>query len=219
MADPTRLHQRQRLVEALRQNGAIETDAVAAAMLEVAREAFAPATADPYDDNPILLKRDETGAVVSTISQPTMIASMLEELAVGRGNRVLEVGTASGYNAALLAELVGDAGHVVTIELEEDLAGHAAAALRSEGYGDRVTVVTGDGSAGYAPGAPYDRIIVTAGAPSIAPAWIEELREGGRLVVPITGRSGNGMSRTYVQKAGGLELVREIPCGFVPLRH
>ena len=188
-------------------------------MLTVAREAFAPANADPYDDNPILLKRDKRGAVVSTISQPTMIASMLEELAVERGNRVLEVGTASGYNAALLAELAGDTGHVVTIELEEDLAARAAAVLQSEGYGQEVTVVAGDGSAGYAPGAPYDRIIVTAGAPSVAPAWIEELREGGRLVVPITGRSGSGMSRTYVNTAGGLELLREIPCGFVPLRH
>ena len=219
MADRARLHQRQGLVEALRRSGAIETDAVSVAMLTVAREAFAPANADPYDDNPILLKRDETGAVVSTISQPTMIASMLEELAVERGNRVLEVGTASGYNAALLAELTGDAGRVVTIELEEDLAARAVVVLQAEGYGERVTVVAGDGSAGYAPAAPYDRIIVTAGAPSVAPAWIDELREGGRLVVPITGRSGSGMSRTYMNTVGGLELLREIPCGFVPLRH
>ena len=219
MTDPGSLRARQRLVDALRRSGVIRTDAVADAMLAVPREAFAPALADAYDDAPILLKRDEGGATVSTISQPTMIASMLEELAVEPGNRVLEVGTASGYNAALLAELAGPSGHVVTIELEEDLAERAAEVLHTAGYGELVTVVAGDGSVGYAPAAPFDRIIVTAGAPSVAPAWIDELRAGGRLVVPITGPSGSGMSRTYFNTAGGLELLREIPCGFVPLRH
>ena len=188
-------------------------------MATVPREHFAPTRADAYDDSPILLKRATSGAVVSTISQPTMIASMLEDLAVEAGQRVFEVGTASGYNAALLAELVGADGRVVTVELETDLAEHAAEALTSAGYGERVTVVAGDGAEGYAPAAPYDRIIVTAGAPAVAPAWVDELREGGRLVVPITSRSGNGFSRTFARTETGLELLAETPCAFVPLRH
>jgi protein-L-isoaspartate(D-aspartate) O-methyltransferase len=219
MVESRDLHARQQLVAALRRNGSIQSEAVASAMLAVSRDAFAPTGADAYDDNPILLKRNEEGAVVSTISQPTMVASMLEELAVEPGNAVLEIGTASGYNAALLAELAGETGRVVTIELEEDLAARAAGILNATGYSERVTVVVGDGSAGYAPAAPYDRIVVTAGAPSVAPAWVEELCEGGRLVVPITNRAGTGMSRTYVKIHTGLELVREIACGFVPLRH
>lgn len=219
MADERTLQARRVLVADLRRSGVIQSDAVAEAMLAVPRERFAPAHADVYDDSPILLKRDEAGVVVSTISQPTMIATMLEELAVERGDRIFEVGTASGYNAALLAELAGEAGRVVTVEIDEELAQRAAEALRATGYGDRVTVVAGDGSAGYAPSAPYDRIIVTAGAPAVAPAWVEELREGGRLVVPITGSAGTGMSRTYLNTPTGLHLLQEIPCGFVPLRH
>ena len=221
MADGRNLHARERLVADLRRRGVVRTDAVADALLTVRRELFAPEArrASAYEDSPILLKRDDKGNVVSTISQPTMIATMLEELAVERGDRILEVGTASGYNAALLAELAGESGRVVTIEIDEELAQHSAEALRLTGYGDRVTVVVGDGSEGYAPSAPYDRIIVTAGAPSVSPAWIEELREGGRLVVPVTGPTGTGMSRTYLNSRSGLELLREIPCGFVPLRH
>ena len=202
-------------------SGVIRTDAVREAFAAVPRHEFIPEAGrrSAYDDEPILFKRDARGVVVSTISQPTMIATMLEELTVARGDRILEVGTASGYNAALLAELAGATGRVVTVEIEDDLVRRAAEVLAATGYGARVTVVAGDGSAGYLPAAPYDRIIVTAGAPSVAAAWIEQLREGGRLVVPITGPSGTGMSRTYVNTSGGLRLVREVPCGFVPLRH
>lgn len=188
-------------------------------MLAVAREAFAPSNFDPYEDAPILLKRNDAGRMVSTISQPTMVATMLEELAVESGDRVLEIGTASGYNAALLAEMTGENGHVVTIELEHDLAERAVGALAASGYSERVTVVVGDGADGYAPGAPYDRIIVTAGAPAVAPPWLKELRPGGRLVVPITRPSGKGTCRTYLREPAGLTLLNEVPCAFVPLRH
>ena len=219
MSDERNLRARQALVADLCRSRVVQTEAIAEALLAVPRELFAPAEADAYDDSPILLKRGADGRVVSTISQPTMIATMLEELSVEPGDRIFEVGTASGYNAALLAELARENGRVVTVELEADLARLASETLRATGYGERVAVIEGDGSAGYAASAPYDRIIITAGAPSIAAAWAEELREGGRLVVPVTNASGNGFCRTYVKTGTELELLAEIPCAFVPLRH
>ena len=213
--------QRTGLAEQLVRSGAIRSDVVRTAIAAVPRHDFAPESRrhSAYEDDPILLKRGADGRVVSTISQPTMIATMLEELSVEPGDRIFEVGTASGYNAALLAELAGENGRVVTVELEADLARLASETLRATGYRERVAVIEGDGSAGYAASAPYDRIIITAGAPSIAPAWVEELREGGRLVVPVTNASGNGFCRTYVKTGTELELLAEIPCAFVPLRH
>lgn len=199
--------------------GAIRTGEVAAAMAAVPRHRFA-AHVDPslaYENEPILLKRDARGDVISTISQPHMIAVMLEELAVSPGQRVLEIGTASGYNAALLATLAGAGGVVVSVELESELAERAAASLRESGFGE-VVVVNADGREGCAARGPYDRIIVTAGAAEVSPHWIAQLVEGGRLVVPITGVSGVGVCRTYEKNAGRLELRSETPCAFVPLR-
>lgn len=204
----------------LRGQGVIRSGAVAAALRAVPRHRFAPrgGATDPYVDEPILLKRDAAGAPVSTISQPQMVAVMLEELEVRPGDRILEVGTASGYNAALLAELTGPDGLVVTVEIEADLAERARSALSELGVAN-VEVVTGDGYEGARTLAPFDRVIVTAGAGDLAPAWIDQLREGGRLVVPLGSSHSSMMCRTYQLRSGALELLREIPCSFVPLRR
>ena len=160
---------RHQMVESLRRHGALRSESVASAMLAVERHVFAPHVSidHAYLDEPILLKRAPGGAVVSTISQPQMVALMLEELRVSPGEHVLEVGTASGYNAALLAALVGPSGRVVTMELEDDLASRAQETLTAHGYAN-VLVVAGDGRDGYSAEAPYDGIIVTAGATTVA---------------------------------------------------
>ena len=186
-------------------------------MRAVRREAFL----DPdtpvdiaYANQPVLLKRDRMGRAISTISQPSMIAAMLEQMRVCEGDRVLEIGTASGYNAALLSELTGPSGSVVSVELEADLAAEAEAALRAVGVAN-VTVIAGDGRAGWEEGAPYDAIVVTAAADELAPAWLEQLAEGGRLVVPLAMES---MCFAFQKRDGQLVEESRVPAAFVPLR-
>jgi protein-L-isoaspartate(D-aspartate) O-methyltransferase len=205
------------LVDALVRGGSLVSDAVRAAFDAVDRAAFVPPALrnEAYRDRPVLLKLDDAGRAVSTVSQPTMVALMLEELAVRRGDRILEVGTASGYNAALLSHLAGPHGLVITIELDEELSTRAAERLA--GYSN-VRVLVGDGREGHPAEGPYDGIIVTAGAAAVEPAWTDQLRVRGRLVVPITGADGHGRCVTYERAEAGLLELESMPCGFVPLR-
>jgi protein-L-isoaspartate(D-aspartate) O-methyltransferase len=200
-------------------SGAITSRAVEAAMRAVPRHLFL--TEVPveraYADRAVTIKYDHNGAPISSASQPAMVAQMLEQLEVGAGDRVLEIGTATGYNAALLAHLAGPSGQVVTVEIEEDLAERASSSLIEAGY-RQVQVVRGDGRVGFPEGAPYDRIIVTAGARQVAPAWIEQLAEGGRIVVPLVNPDGDGISVMFEMVNGELEAGNGRPCGFVPLR-
>lgn len=180
---------RRRLVKDLLAKGAIASDPVRAAFLAVARERFvAEAAAERglagvYRDEAIVTKRDPRELPLSSSSQPALMAKMLELLAPRSGDGVLEIGAGSGYNAALLAEIVGSRGHVTSIDIDRGLARAAGRALREAGY--RVSVKVGDGRVGYAPGAPYDRIIVTACADEIPRVWLEQLADGGRIVVPL----------------------------------
>ncbi len=197
----------------------MRTPRVRAAMSSVSRSSFAPAAtvADAYVDRPIVLKRDRGGLTVSTVSQPTMVVLMLEALDVTPGAHVLEVGTGSGYNAALLSALVEKTGRVTTVELDAELADQARRRLASLGI-NNVNVVTGDGREGHPDAAPYDRVIVTAGATCVDPNWIEQTIDGGRLVVPLTDRNGQGECVTFVKVGNGLTEAGSIPCGFIPLR-
>ena len=210
---------RAQMVDGLRERGALTDVRVEEALRAVPRHRFLPGVelAEAYADRAVVVKRAGGGTPLSSASQPAMVAAMLEALRVGPGHRVLEVGAGTGYNAALLGALVQPGGEVVTVELEADLADRAAAALAETGV-ERVRVVRGDGAEGFPPGAPYDRVIVTAGAGAVRAAWPEQLVDGGRLVVPIVGADGVG-SVLVLDKVGP-ELVRrsEIPCGFLPLR-
>jgi len=144
------------------------------------------------------------------------MAAMLAQLAPERGQRVLEVGTGTGYDAALLAELVGPRGRVCTVELQGEVAHEARDNLAGGGW-RAVEVVAGDGALGHPARAPYDRIVVTAGAWELAPAWLEQLADGGRLVVPLR-LNGAAVSIAYRRAGSVLHAESAVHCGFMPLR-
>jgi protein-L-isoaspartate(D-aspartate) O-methyltransferase len=140
-----------------------------------------------YEDTAIVIRSDADGLPVSASTRPALMAIMLEQLGLAAGHRVLEIGTGSGYNAALIAQIVGDSGSVVTIDVEPDLVDQARAGLAAAGFAG-VTVVCGDGADGVPSHAPYDRIIVTAGVWDLAPQWLAQLRGNGRIVAPVSVR-------------------------------
>lgn len=182
--EPERL--RAALVDHIRGRGTFHTTQVENAFRTVPRHLFLPDVdlTEAYAPRPVVTKRAANGTAVSSASSPNLVAEMLELLDVAPGQRILEVGAATGINAALLAELTGPTGQVVTIELDDDLATGAREALTRAGY-PQVEVICGDGALGHPAGAPYDRIIVTAGAWDIPAPWWQQLAPDGRLVVPV----------------------------------
>jgi protein-L-isoaspartate(D-aspartate) O-methyltransferase len=191
----------------LRQRG-IHDERVLAAMARVPREEFVaePYRAHAYDDNPLPIGEGQT------ISQPYMVAIMLELLDLSPEQTVLEIGTGSGYQTALLAEL---SRHVYSIERHPALAAQAQTVLDRLGY-TNVTLTVGDGTAGLPAHAPYDAIIVSAAAPSLPQSLFEQLREDGRMVVPIGPPEAQLLQ--LIRKINGRpEVSEETPCRFVPL--
>jgi protein-L-isoaspartate(D-aspartate) O-methyltransferase len=210
---------RRRLVRELQQRGLVRDPRVQAAFLAVPREQFVPEhdLEAVYRDEAILTKKTETGLGLSSSSQPAIMAEMLDELRLGPGQRVLEIGAGTGYNAALLQHIVGDEGRVATIDIDPETAARARRALK----GTRVKVRTGDGRVGYAAGAPYDRIVVTASADAIPAHWHEQLKPGGLLEVPLRLREAGGLQLipTFRRENGHLRSVSVICGGFMPIRE
>jgi protein-L-isoaspartate(D-aspartate) O-methyltransferase len=194
------------------------TDAVAAALLAVPRHLFVPevAVTDAYRDDAIVTKRDDEGRPISSSSQPTIMAIMLEQLGLAPGQRVLEIGAGTGYNAALLAQVVGPTGTVVSVDIDPDVVGRARAALDAVGYPE-VTVVAADGARGWPAAAPYDRIIATVGVWDLPPAWSDQLVPGGRIVVPLD-LHGAQVSVAFERADGHWRSRSVVPCGFMRLR-
>jgi len=182
---------------------------VLAAMERVPRELFVlPDLRDrAYDDAALPIGEGQT------ISQPYMVARICEELALEGGERVLDVGTGSGYQAAVIAELAGE---VHSVERIPALADRARAALAAAGYGDRVHVHVGDGTLGLSAHAPYAAIAVAAAAPEVPAALYEQLEPGGRLVVPVGGR-WEQLLEVVVRSPDGPLVAHTVPCRFVPL--
>lgn len=177
------------LVNALVRQGVIRTPGVEAAFRAVPRHPFLPDVPleRVYRDEAIPTHRDAAGVPISSSSQPAAMAIMLEQLDVQPGDRVLEIGAGTGYNAALLARLAGPTGSVVSVDIDEEIVAGARRHLAAAGVpeGAPITLVRGDGGDGYPAGAPYDRIVLTVGAWDVAPAWVEQLGAGGRLLVPL----------------------------------
>ena len=210
---------REAMVRSLVELGAARSPRVVAAFRSVARHLAAPQAdpADVYDaELAMVTKTDETGVAVSSVSAPRVQAMQIEQADVRPGMRVLEIGS-GGVNAAYLAELAGDQGRVVTLDIDAEVTRRARDFLRTAGYDRRVTVVTADGEYGAPGHAPFDRILVTVQASDVPPAWREQLRDGGRLVVPLRMR---GMTRTVAFVRDGERLVSDgfELCGFVPMR-
>jgi protein-L-isoaspartate(D-aspartate) O-methyltransferase len=191
---------------------------VADAMTVVPRHVFVPEAPLPeaYGLGAVVTHRDEQGVPTSSASAPGTVAGMLEQARVRPGQRVLEVGAGTGYNAALLRHLVGPAGSVTTIEYDADVADAARTHLATYGA-DRVRVVTGDGTLGAAEDGPFDRILVTAGAWDVAPAWVEQLAPDGRVVLPLRLR---GLTRVvaFERDGAGLRSVSVVEDGFIPMK-
>ncbi|HKH31813.1 MAG TPA: protein-L-isoaspartate(D-aspartate) O-methyltransferase [Gaiellaceae bacterium] len=199
---------RRRMVDRQVRRRGVQDERVLSAMARVPRELFLPEDVREraYDDAALPIGGGQT------MSQPYIVAKMSELLSLGGDERVLDVGTGSGYHAAVLAELAGD---VVTIERVPALAERARAALAAAGYDD-VDVRVGDGTLGVPDRAPYDAIAVAAAAPVLPESLYEQLKLGGRIVVPVGGRA-NQRLELIVKSPEGPAVVRSVPCRFVPL--
>jgi protein-L-isoaspartate(D-aspartate) O-methyltransferase len=207
------------LVAHLRETGALTDPRVAAAFCDVLRHRFLPGRrlSEIYEDAAILTKVGEQGVPMSSSSQPAIMAVMLEQLGPRPGHRVLEIGAGTGYNAALLAHLVGPDGGVVSVDIDEELCVQARANLAGAGV-EGVEVVHADGAGGWPAGAPYDAIMLTASASDLACAWVDQLAPGGRLVLPLI-LAGPMQLSVALEKRDGLLTSNSVAwCGFMPLR-
>ncbi len=218
-AEPEARQRNEQLVAQLQSSRVLRDPAVAGAFRAVLRHHFLPGRPldEVYEDAAIMTKVGERGLPVSSSSQPTIMAIMLQLLSPRRGQRVLEIGAGTGYNAALIAHLVGPAGHVVTVDIDQEVADRARANLAEAGVED-VEVVLADGSGGWPAGAPYDRLIVTASADDLAPAWLDQLDQDGRLVVPLTLAGPGQLCAAFVRRGRSLASSALCQCGFLPLR-
>lgn len=205
------------MVDRLRELGAIRDRRVAEAFATVPRHLFAPE--EPleaaYALDRLVTRRDRHGMTVGSVSAPQVQAVMLEQAALEPGMRCLEIGS-GGYQAALIAELVGPHGRVTTVDIDPGVTDRAARRLAAAGYPD-VEVVLADGEWGVPERAPFDRIVVTAAAWDIPPAWLDQLADGGILVVPLRMR---GLTRSLALEREDDHLVARSArvCGFPPMR-
>lgn len=199
---------RQRMVEAQIRRRGVRDERVLDALRRVPRHEFVPAKflELAYADRPLPIGDTET------ISQPYMVAAMSAAADVQPGHKVLEVGCGSGYQAAILAFL---GAKVFSMERNPSLAESARVRLARLGYGD-VDVICADGSEGYAAAAPYDAIVVTAGSPQTPPALLDQLAEGGRMVIPIGGLTGQQL-QLLRKSVSGISIQDLDLCQFVPL--
>jgi protein-L-isoaspartate(D-aspartate) O-methyltransferase len=204
--------QRKRMVEEQLKARGIKNERVLAALGKVPRHEFVPERyrAEAYEDHPLPVGQEQT------ISQPYIVAYMTEVINPRPGQKVLEVGTGSGYQAAVLAELLGE---VYTIELLPELAASARKRLERLGYRN-VHVKAGDGYLGWPDKAPFDAILMTCGARDVPEPLFEQLKPGGKMVIPVGDLAAGQTLRVVTRGPGGKREVRDLlPVRFVPLRR
>lgn len=199
---------RRNMVESQLRARGIADERVLAAMQHLPRHEFAPEKYldQAYEDHPLPIAEGQT------ISQPYIVALMLQALALSPSDKVLEIGTGSGYVTALLAEL---AAQVISVERHAALAESAQAALAGKGY-KNVRVILGDGNLGFRESAPYNAIVVSAAAPQVPRPLIEQLAEGGRMIIPV-GRDDAQQLQFIEIKNGEPHITLRELCRFVPL--
>lgn len=204
---------REKMVKKLIRDGRIDTEPVKLAMGKIPRELFIPHTQKlaAYEDTPLSIGKGQT------ISAPHMVGIMVEALDLMPGLKVLEVGAGSGYHAAVVAEILKPNGHIFSVERIPELAKRAAENINKVGLADFVTIVQNDGSIGLVEYSPFDRIFVTCASPGIPPPLIEQLADGGKLLIP----SGSSYisDLILVTKTKSKVKKRNLGgCAFVPLR-
>lgn len=220
------LRLRRQLVAELEKTGKVKSVPVRRAFLAVPREVFVEDHARRggleavYRDVPLVTKTDAKGGAISSSSQPAIMAIMLEAMRLRGGHHVLEIGTGTGYNAALLARIVGPRGSVTTVDIDPELVARARRALRRTGT--RASVIVADGRAGHEQRSPYDRIIVTASTDYIPRAWWSQLDADGLLQVPFRLLDdGSGFMQSVVvfeRTDAGFRSIDQNPGGFMGLR-
>ena len=216
--------ERRRLVKSLERMGTIKSEKVKEAMLKVRREDFMWRSKEnaSYHDSPQSL-----GNTGQTISAPHMIAIMLEEMNLSPGVKVLEVGAGSGYNAALMAEIIREPvnikekkSQVISIERMDELVGFASENIKRAGYSDIVSICSGDGTLGYPEKSEneiYDRIMVTAAAPHTPKYLLKQLNRAGLLLIPVGEPYIQNLLRITKNTEGKLRTESICECMFVPL--
>jgi protein-L-isoaspartate(D-aspartate) O-methyltransferase len=201
---------RERLIHNLIHDGHIKSENVKNAFLDVPRENFIPENKKmyAYSDRPLEIGNGQT------ISAPHMVAIICEALDIQKGEKILEIGAGSGYHAAIVSKLIGKNGHIYTIERFEKLAKFAEKNLKMTGI-KNVTVTTGDGSMGLERYSPYDKIYVTCAAPKIPNPLIEQLKDGGLLLIPV---GSLYCDLQLIEKKSGKTNIKDLgACVFVPL--
>lgn len=206
-------NERERLIRRLIDTGYISSQPVIEAMRKVPRHLFVPERLKlyAYDDRPLPIGAGQT------ISAPHMVGMMTELLNLNLGMKVLEIGAGSGYHSAVIAEIIGEAGHVYTIDRIPELVENAKRNLALTGYSKLVTVIASDGSKGYQQKAPYDRILVTAGAPEIPKPLREQLKIEGIIVIPVGGYTLQDLIVAIKKDQDKFDVKNRGPCAFVPL--
>ncbi|OKY79074.1 MAG: Protein-L-isoaspartate carboxylmethyltransferase Pcm [Candidatus Methanohalarchaeum thermophilum] len=203
---------RNKLIDKLKKNGYISNKKVIKAMKKVPRHLFVSKDLknESYVDKPLPIGKNQT------ISAPHMVGILVQELNLTGEEKVLEIGSGSGYNASVIAEILHK-GKVITIERHHKLADKAKENIKKSGYTEKIKIIVGDGSQGYKEEAPYDRILLTAGAPEIPQPLKEQLKENGIIVAPVGGRRSQTLivgkkinGKIKEEKKGG--------CAFVPLK-
>jgi protein-L-isoaspartate(D-aspartate) O-methyltransferase len=209
MTDQTLSSQRGEMVEHQLRRRGIHDERLLEAMRRVPRHEFVSREQwqQAYEDHPVVIGEQQT------TSQPYIIAAMIQAASLQPRERVLEIGAGSGYQTALLAELARE---VIAMERYSTLAATAQATLQRMGY-HNVDVVAGDGTLGWPPAAPYDVIIVSAAAPRIPPALLEQLASGGRLVIPVGNAQEQVLQLFHKEPNGAISMRNLEGCRFVPL--